>query len=162
MLVVLGMMGMSGKVSAQDKVAAVKIQPAKPYHPEADAQKDINALIAKAKKEKKNIIIQAGGNWCVWCLRFNDFIHQNKTIAKLLDTNYLYYHLNYSPENENVAVFNKYAPNKGKEFGYPFFIVMNSQGEVLNVRESGNLEQGKGYDEAKVLEFFNAWLPQKK
>lgn len=134
---------------------------AKPYHPEADAQKDIDSLVVLAKKENKNIIIQAGGNWCIWCLRFNNFIHQNKTIDELLNQNFVYYHLNFSPENKNEAVFNKYAPGKGNEYGYPFFIVMDSNEKVLTTRESGNLEAGKGYDENKVLDFFKEWLPKK-
>lgn len=79
---------------------------AKPYHPEADAQKDIDSLVVLAKKENKNIVIQAGGNWCIWCLRFNNFIHQNSKISNLLQDNFVYYHLNYSPENKNEAVFN--------------------------------------------------------
>ena len=83
---------------------------AKPYHPEADAQKDIDSLVVLAQKENKNIIVQAGGNWCIWCLRFNNYIHENKKIAGLLNDNFVYYHLNFSPENKNEAVFNKYAP----------------------------------------------------
>lgn len=134
---------------------------AKPYHPEADAQKDIDSLVVLAKKENKNIIIQAGGNWCIWCLRFNNFIHQNKKIDELLDQNFVYYHLNFSPENKNEGVFNKYAPGKGNEYGYPFFIVMDSNEKVLTTRESGSLEAGKGYDETKVLDFFKEWLPKK-
>src|SRR5690606_42099463 len=63
---------------------------AKPYHREADAQKDIDSLVALAKEENKNIIIQAGGNWCIWCLRFNNFIHQNSQIANLLQDNFVY------------------------------------------------------------------------
>ena len=134
---------------------------AKPYHPEANAQKDIDSLVVLAKKENKNIIIQAGGNWCIWCLRFNNFIHQNAKVKELLGNNFVYYHLNYSPENKNETVFNKYAAGKGQEYGFPFFIVLDNKGKVLSTRESGNLEQGKGYDEAKVLAFFNEWLPKK-
>ena len=134
---------------------------AKPYHPEADAQKDIDSLVSLAKNENKNIIIQAGGNWCIWCLRFNNFIHENKKIAQLLNDNFVYYHLNYSPENKNESVFNKYAPGKGQEYGYPFFIVLDKTGKVLTTRESGNLEVGKGYEESKVLSFFNEWTPDK-
>ncbi|MFZ4770506.1 MAG: thioredoxin family protein, partial [Ferruginibacter sp.] len=37
------------------------------YNPEADAAKDIAAAIKKAAKEKKYVLIQAGGNWCGWC-----------------------------------------------------------------------------------------------
>ena len=134
---------------------------AKPYHPEADAHKDIDSLVVLAKKENKNIIIQAGGNWCIWCLRFNNFIHQNSKIANLLKDNFVYYHLNFSPENKNEVVFNKYAAGKGEEYGFPFFIVMDSNGQVLFTRESGSLESGKGYDETKVMTFFNEWLPKK-
>jgi len=132
----------------------------KPYHPEVDAQKDIDSLVNLAAVENKNIIIQAGGNWCIWCLRFNNFIHSSTKISNLLDQNFLYYHLNYSPENKNEIVFNKYAKDKGNEFGYPFFIILNKNGEVLITRESGNLELGKGYDESKILDFFNQWLPK--
>ena len=125
----------------------------KPYHPEADAQKDIDSLVVLAGKEKKHIILQAGGNWCIWCLRFNKFIQENKTVNAYIKDNFLYYHVNWSPENKNEAVFDRYAKDKGKEYGYPFFIVLDSEGKVLSTRESGNLEDGKSYDETKVMTF---------
>ncbi|MDM1294336.1 thioredoxin family protein [Sphingobacterium sp. N143] len=129
----------------------------KPYNPEADAQKDIDGLLQLAKKENKNIIIQAGGNWCVWCLRFNEYIHETASIDDLLKRHFLYYHLNYSKENKNEAIFQKYAP-EGNKLGYPFFIVLDRNGKTLHVQESGSLEKGKGYDEEKVLKFFNTWV----
>ena len=158
----LFLFGSVTEVSAQAKKPNLELDSlAKPYHPEADAQKDIDSIVRVAQNENKNIIIQAGGNWCIWCLRFNNYIHQNKKIKDLLDQNFVYYHLNFSPENKNEAIFNKYAPGKGKEYGYPFFIVLDKNANVLTTRESGNLEEGKGYDESKVLSFFNERLPQK-
>lgn len=158
----LFLFGSVTEVNAQAKKPNLELDSlAKPYHPEADAQKDIDSIVRVAQNENKNIIIQAGGNWCIWCLRFNNYIHQNKKIKDLLDQNFVYYHLNFSPENKNEAIFNKYAPGKGKEYGYPFFIVLDKNANVLTTRESGNLEEGKGYDESKVLSFFNEWLPQK-
>ena len=130
----------------------------KPYDPTEDAQAKIDALLDVAKKENKNILIQAGGNWCIWCLMFNNFVKTTPDVKAVLDANYLYYHLNYSPENKNEAVFAKYAPEGGK-LGYPFFIVLSPDGEVLKVRESGNLEEGRGYNKEKVLAFFNAFKP---
>ncbi|MGO3239726.1 MAG: thioredoxin family protein [Sphingobacteriaceae bacterium] len=133
----------------------------KPYHPDANAQADIDSLVLLTQQDGKHIVIQAGGNWCIWCLRFNAFIHQTTSIRDLLKDNFHYYHLNYSPENKNEHVFKRYASGKGEAYGYPFFIVLNAQGEVLTTRESGNLEEGKGYDEQKVLNFFQQWLPEK-
>ncbi|CAM3728492.1 thioredoxin family protein [Sphingobacterium prati] len=139
------------------EASKIQGQLTKPYRPEADAQRDIDSLLQLAKKEKKNIIVQAGGNWCVWCLRFNDYIHKNPRIDDLLKRRFLYYHLNYSKENKNEAVFQKYAP-EGNKLGYPFFIVLDKNGKTLHVQESGSLEKEKGYDEEKVLKFFNAWV----
>ena len=130
----------------------------KPYNPSDNAQQKIDALLKQAKKEKKNVILQAGGNWCSWCLLFNDFIKTNTKVKKELQSNFLYYHLNYSKENKNEAVFKKYAPN-GDKLGYPFFIVLNQNGKVLKVQESGSLEEGKGYNEAKVLNFLKSVKP---
>ena len=127
----------------------------KPYNPNDNAQEKIDALLKKAKKEKKRVILQAGGNWCSWCLLFNDFIKINEKVNKELKNNFLYYHLNYSKENKNEAVFKKYAPN-GDKLGYPFFIILDSNGKVVKVQESGSLEQGKGYNEEKVLSFLKS------
>ncbi len=43
------------------------------YHPLADAEKDIEAAIKQAKAEHKYVLIQAGGNWCKWCIEFAQF-----------------------------------------------------------------------------------------
>lgn len=129
----------------------------KPYHPEANAQADLDSLLIIAQKEHKRIVIQAGGNWCIWCLRFHNFIQEETAIAELVHDRLLYYHLNYSKENKNEAVFNRYAP-EGAKLGYPFFIVLDESGEVLAVRESGTLENGASYDKNKVLSFFREYI----
>jgi len=141
---------------AQTKSVQEKETLSLPYHPEANAQEDLDKLIVKATEESKHIIIQAGGNWCIWCLRFNDYIHKNTEISQYLQNNYLYYHLNYSKENKNEEVFKKYIPDSLK-LGYPFFIVLNSKGEVLKIQESGGLEEGKSYNKDRVMDFFRAW-----
>jgi Thioredoxin-related protein len=132
----------------------------KPYHPEENAQKKLNELIKLAKASHKNIFIQAGGNWCIWCLRFNYFVHNQPELNKILNKNYFYYHLNYSPENKNEAVFSKYV-TKGKQYGYPFFIILSDKGELLCVQESGIFEAGKGYNAEKVKQFLLKWGPTK-
>ena len=131
----------------------------KPYHPQENAQQKLDELIIKAKKENKNIFIQAGGNWCGWCLRFNYFVHNEAELNSILDKNFLYYHLNYSPENKNEAVFAKYT-EKDKHYGYPFFIILSSKGELLCVQESGILEEGIGYNAEKIKQFLLKWCPK--
>lgn len=142
------------KAAAQEKA-----QLSKPYHPEENAEEKIAALIKTAQQENKNIIIQAGGNWCIWCLRFNDFVQKTPDLKQIVDQHYLYYHLNFSPENKNEKVFTKYG-NPGAKYGYPVFIVLDKNGKMIHTQDSSVLEEGKGYSREKVKDFFEKWKPE--
>jgi len=145
------------QLEAKKKAAAEeKAKLPKPYHPEANAELDIKNAVKLAKKTHKNVIIQAGGNWCIWCLRFNNYVQQTPELKKLADDNYVYYHLNWSPENKNEKVFAKYG-NPGDKFGYPVFIVLDENGKQIHTQDSAVLEEGSGYSLEKVKTFFNAW-----
>ena len=99
------------------------------YNPKADAQKDIAVAIAKAKKENKFVLIQAGGNWCSWCIEFARFAKEDAKIDSVIKASFIWYHLNYSKENENKAMFAKLG--YPQRFGYPVFIILNEIGERI-------------------------------
>ncbi|WP_121965036.1 thioredoxin family protein [Myroides sp. N17-2] len=141
------------KTAVKEAVQQEKEALPKPYDELEDADAKLTKLIAQAKKEGKNVFVQAGGNWCIWCLRFNDFVQKDKDIKTIVDKNFVYYHLNYTAKNKNAKAFEKYAP-EGQKLGYPFFIVINGQGKTTNVIASGDLESGKSYDVAKVKKLF--------
>lgn len=141
-------------------VASEKSVLEKPYNPKENAEEAIKKLIVEAGNSNKNILIQAGGNWCIWCLRFNDFVKKNDKLSQILNDNYLYYHLNYSPENKNEAVFKKY--DKLVELGFPAFVILDSKGNLLHIQESEVLEEGKGYSIEKTMDFLTKWTPEKK
>ena len=142
---------------AKKKAAAEeKAKLPKPYNAAENAEARIAELVKQAKAENKNIILQAGGNWCIWCLRFNNFVQTTPELKEIVDKNYLYYHLNYSPENKNAKVFAKYD-NPGEKFGYPVFVVLDQNGKMIHTQDSAVLEEGKGYSIEKVKEFFLKW-----
>ena len=145
---------------AKKKAAAEeKAKLPKPYNAAENAEARIAELVKQAKAENKNIILQAGGNWCIWCLRFNNFVQTTPELKDIVDENYLYYHLNYSPENKNTKVFAKYD-NPGAKFGYPVFIVLDQNGKMIHTQDSAVLEEGKGYSKEKVKAFFEKWTPK--
>jgi len=149
------------QMEAKKKAAAEeKAKLPKPYHPEANAELEIKNAVALAKKEHKNVLIQAGGNWCIWCLRFNNYVQETPELKKLVDDNYVYYHLNWSPENKNEKIFTSYG-NPGDKFGYPVFIILDENGKQIHTQDSAVLEEGSGYSLAKVKTFFNAWKSKK-
>ena len=129
----------------------------KPYREEDNAELEIQKLVKQAQKENKNIILQAGGNWCIWCLRFNNFVKTTPELNKIVDENFLYYHLNFSPKNKNEKVFAKYG-NPGEKFGYPVFIILDKNGKQIHTQSSEVFEEGKGYSLEKVKNFFKEWI----
>lgn len=127
------------------------------YHPMADAKKDIANAVKQARQEKKYVLVQAGGNWCSWCLEFNRFTTTDKQLDSAIHTNYVVYHLNYSPQNKNFDIFKKYGfPVR---FGFPVFLILNGEGELIHTQNSAYLEEGKSYSKKKVMEFLNNWNP---
>jgi len=139
--------------------ANIVAQQATLYSPAADATKDIANAVTKAAAENKFVLIQAGGNWCSWCLEFTRFSKADKEIDSLLKNNFVWYHLNYSKENKNEAVFAKYG--YPQRFGFPVFIILNNKGERINTQSSEYLEDGKkSYDQKKVESFLGLWTPK--
>ena len=147
-------------LEAKKKAAAAeKAKLPKPYNDKENAEAKIAELVKQAQAENKNIILQAGGNWCIWCLRFNQFVQTTPELKTVVDENYIYYHLNYSPENKNEKVFAKYG-NPGEKFGYPVFVVLDKNGKMIHTQDSAVLEEGKGYSIEKVKAFFTEWAPK--
>ncbi|HVG41560.1 MAG TPA: thioredoxin family protein [Chitinophagaceae bacterium] len=127
------------------------------YNPAANAVKDVQQALVKAKKEKKNVLLQIGGNWCVWCYKFNSFVQLDTTLKTIVENNFVVYHLNYSPENKNLD----YLKSLGypQRFGFPVLVVLDANGNRLHTQDSALLEKGNGYDTEKVKSFFANWAP---
>lgn len=144
----------SSAAIAQTAVTAKKA-PVTIYNPNANAAADIKAAVTKAKKEKKHVLIQVGGNWCIWCIRFHDLVNATPELKDYLDKNYETVLLNMSQENKNEAILKKYKyPGR---FGYPVFLVLDGNGELIHTQNSSYLEEGGGHSVKKVMAFFKNW-----
>ncbi len=150
--IVIGFLLLAGFAVAQDMTKFSL------YKPAENAETEIEKKVKEAKAGGKHVIIQIGGNWCIWCARFNDFVTKDKSIDSLVTNNYVVYHLNYSKENKNEAILAKYGfPQR---FGFPVFLILNGKGDLVHTQNSAYLEEGKGYSKDRVVEFFNHWSPK--
>lgn len=131
-------------------------QEKKLYNPATNANTDIEAAIKKAAAENKFEVLQAGGNWCSWCLEFARISKANPQIDSVIKSSFVWYELNYSKENTNHQVLAKYGfPQR---FGFPVFIISDGKGQRIHTQNSGYLEDGKkSYDQKKVLDFLQQW-----
>ena len=136
------------------------------YNETIDPMTQIDEGLQKAKAEGKFVICQVGGNWCPWCLRFADFVEKDTAVNKAVNDNFVYLHVNYNPrKKEGDASVEKAAQlmkrlNNPQRFGFPVFVVLDENGNVLHIQDSSFLEQGKGYDELKTLRFLKNWTPK--
>ena len=74
--------------------------------------------------------------------------------------------MNYNPRKSQGAekleqgkALMKRLNNAGR-FGFPVLVVLDDEGKVIHIQESGLLEEGKGYNQEKVLRFFKNWTPE--
>ena len=128
------------------------------FDPARDAQKDIQDAIVLAKKSNKRILLDVGGEWCIWCHRLDSLFIQNKDLENYLNKHYVVVKINVSKENENKVVLSQYP----KVAGYPHIFILNKSGQLIRSQDTGELEfpkdyPYKGHDKAKVIAFLKKW-----
>ena len=128
------------------------------YDEKADGSKQIDQAITQAQKENKYIFAMVGGNWCKWCLMFNEFTQTNQNVKKTLADNFIFIHINYSKANKNEASMKRLG--YPQRFGFPVFVILNENGDRIHTQHSAYLEQGEGYSEKEVISFLNLWTKQ--
>lgn len=128
------------------------------FDPTRTAAKDIENAIVHAEKENKRILLDVGGEWCIWCHRLDEFILADKEIDSTLHANFIVVKVNYSKENKNEALLAKYP----KVEGYPHFFILEKDGKLLLSKNTGELEAEKSYSKEKLLSLLNEWKPKKK
>lgn len=141
-------------IEAQDnKSADIGYQLITKFDPARDAAKDIEDAILEAQKSKRRILLDVGGEWCIWCHRLDEFFETNADINKFLHKNFVVVKINYSKENQNKDVLSNYP----KIEGYPHLFVLDKNGKLLHSQNTGELEAGKGHDRDKVFAFLKKW-----
>ena len=137
--------------------AASAYQPVRQFDPKRDAAADIEAAVAEAGRSKRHVLIEVGGEWCVWCHRLDAYLKQRKKLSALLERNFVVVKVNYSPENENEEVLSRYP----EVAGYPHFFVLDGKGKLLHSQDTAKLEKGKSYHARRFKRFLTRWGPKR-
>ncbi len=126
------------------------------FDPARSASADLQQAIAKAQAENKRIVLDIGGEWCVWCRTMDNFLLKNQELAQLRDENFVWQKINFSPENENKEFLAAYPEVKG----YPHLFVLEKDGKLLYSQDTSELEEGKSYNPQKFTDFLRKWSPE--
>jgi len=156
-LIILGLT-FSAAIARQDTAKQSKYVPVERFDPKRDAAQDIREAIIEAKSSGRRILLDVGGEWCIWCRRLDTLFMQNQDLADFMHKNYVVVKINFSKDNENEKVLSRYPKIKG----YPHIFVLGSNGKLLHSQDTGLLESGKHHDPGKVRDFLAKWAPQGK
>ena len=127
--------------------------PVESFDPQRNAAKDIEDAIVEATGSNRRIILDVGGNWCIWCKRLDTLFLKNIDLSEFMHKNYVVVKVNFSKENENEKPLSQYPEIKG----YPHLFVLEKNGKLLHSQDTGDLESGKGHSKEKVFEFLEKW-----
>ncbi len=125
------------------------------FDPNRNPFDDLKSTIEIARDSNKRIILDVGGNWCIWCHRIDAFMNRTEDVKSLLDKYYIVLKINFSKENKNEKFLSQYPAIEG----YPHFFVLEKDGSLLHSQNTGELEKEKDYDAEKFVDFLNKWKP---
>jgi thioredoxin-related protein len=129
-----------------------------PVHKSIPERLNLTLRVMQRKTSNKHVLLDVGGEWCIWCHRLDSLFIHNKDLEEYINKYYVVVKINVSKENENKEVLSQYP----KVAGYPHLFVVNEQGKLLHSQNTGDLEfpeshPVKGHDKKKVFDFLKKW-----
>jgi hypothetical protein len=125
------------------------------YDPKRDPKADLAQAMADAQKAHKRILVEVGGDWCIWCAYMDKFFADHPDLVALRDANYVSLKVNMSQENHNYGFLSQYP----RFHTYPHLLVLDADGKLLQSEDTDSLEKGQSYDEARFRDFLTQWKP---
>jgi len=129
------------------------------YDPARDPAEDMKQAIVIAQNENKRIMLELGGNWCIWCKYMDDFYATHSEILQYRVENYVLVKINVSEENMNEEFLSQYP----EAAGYPHIYILNADGTFLHSQNTAELEDGAdSYVPEVFMTFLQKWAPPSK
>jgi len=137
---------------------ASSYQPVTTYDFRRDAEKDLREAVTEATRTHKRILVEVGGQWCVWCGIMDKFFDHHPELAYLRDVNFVVLKVYVGPGNPNTD-FRKQFPRIDT---FPYIFVLDENGVLLKGEMTRGLEDGGSYDLKDFTKFLNKWATIKK
>jgi thioredoxin-related protein len=128
------------------------------YDKTRDPAADLAAAIPQAQRENKRILLEVGGEWCVYCRILNKVIHEDERLIKRLDDGFITVKVNFSDDVRNEPFLSRYP----KIPSYPHLFVLETDGTFLLSQTPDDFMDQDRYVPDKVLAFLEKWVPKNK
>lgn len=145
--------GVTGMRGASALAAVANI-----YPDPGEAQADLKSALAQAKRERKRVIVDFGGNWCIDCHVLDIYFHDAQNLP-LLNDGFVLVHVNIGNYDQNLGLAASYGIPLKK--GVPALAVLTADGRLLYSQKGGEFEAMSRMDSASVTNFLTSWKPQR-
>lgn len=126
------------------------------YPPDADAQKNIGAALARAAQTHRRILLVFGANWCYAC-HVLESAFQMPEIAPVVRENFEAVHIDTGEGDKNLDLVRRYGVSL--DGGIPVLAVLDSDGKVLYSQRGGEFASEYSLTSEDILAFLNRWKP---
>ena len=72
-----------------------KYAPVTTYDPKRNGEMDIKDAVLEARRTGKRVLVDVGGEWCIWCHILDKFFDQNPKLLEYREQNYVMVKLNH-------------------------------------------------------------------
>lgn len=125
------------------------------YDPSRDPAADLKAAVTQARAENKRILLEVGGEWCVYCRILNKTIHDNEELTRRLHDSFVVVKVNFSDEVKNEPFLSHYP----KIPSYPHLFVLDKNGKLLLSQTPDDFLKDDKYIPDLLLAFVAKWGP---
>ena len=101
-------------------------QPTRIYDPSRNALVDYQHALISALSEHKNILVIAGGNWCVYCRKLEENLKES-SLDLVIKNNFIFMKANFGDGNDNEGFFSLFP----KFNSYPHILIISANGKLL-------------------------------
>ncbi len=123
------------------------------YSPRRDPFADGRAAIALATESNRRVLIEVGGEWCVWCHVLDRLIREHAELEATLRRDYVVLKVNVSEENDNA----EFMAGMPVLAGYPKLFVARSDGSVIHAQDPSEFFVNGSYSAELLLVFLRRW-----
>ena len=120
------------------------------FDPADNLPQKMEIAINKAKPDNKVILLYVGDDSCIWCKRLNLVIDNHTKIQSVLSDSVVMVKAYRGGTDESVS----YLRALPKYRGVPHFYLFDCDGKLLLSQDTEVFESGNGYNEEKLLVFF--------
>lgn len=113
----------------------------------------LNKALEDASKQNKKVIIEYGGDWCIWSERMYSVLEKKK-FKRFLNENFIFVRCFIGREWENSFPTYLDIPDFDS---VPFFSLLSPEGEFISHQNTEPFEILWFYNKRKLFEFFKEW-----